>query len=126
MKRFSIIILLLIFPFVLTAHEIRPAYFSITQTTDTTYQVVWKVPALGSAIPKIYPILPDNWQIIDEKSNLLPGNLRRTYNIQIKEQIGGSILYFEGQEKTLIDVLVSLKLSDGTHYSSMVKPEFLY
>jgi len=84
--------------------------------------VVWKLPALGNAIPKIYPILPDNWRIIEEKSNLLPGNLRRTYIIQIDEPIGGSILYFDGQEKTLIEILVSIKMGDGGQYSSMIKP----
>jgi hydrogenase/urease accessory protein HupE len=121
-KNISAIILLLVFPFLLKAHEVRPAYFSITQTTDTTYQVVWKLPAMGNAIPKIYPVLPKNWRIIDEQSNLLPGNLRRTYTIQIDKPIGGSILYFDGQEKTLIDILVSIKMSDGAQYSSMIKP----
>ena len=122
MKVFSTVILILCFPFILSAHEVRPAYFSITQTTDTTYQVVWKLPAQGNAIPKIYPTLPDDWQILGEKSNLLPGNLRRIYTIQVNDAIGGATLYFEGLEKTLIDVLISIKMSDGEQYSSMIKP----
>lgn len=122
MKSFSVLILFLIVSLSLSAHEVRPAYFSITQTTDSTYSVVWKLPALGDAIPKIYPTLPDDWEILEENSNLLPGNLRRTYSIQVSGTIEGATLYFEGLEKTLIDVLVSIKMSDGVQYSSMIKP----
>jgi len=122
LKVFKVIFFLFIIPITLAAHEVRPAYFSITQTTDSTYHVVWKLPALGDAIPKIYPTLPNSWQVISDNSNLLPGNLRRTYSILIKEDISGANLYFEGLEKTLIDVLVSIKLIDGVQYSSMIKP----
>ena len=122
MKVSNFIILLLIIPITLAAHEVRPAYFSITQVTDSTFHVVWKLPALGDAIPKIYPTLPNNWQVVKENSNLLPGNLRRTYTILIKEDISGATLYFEGLEKTLIDVLISIKMIDGVQYSSMIKP----
>lgn len=122
MKSISVLILFLIISLSLSAHEVRPAYFSITQTTDSTYQVVWKLPAMGDAIPKIYPVLPDNWQIIEEQSNLLPGNLRRTYTVKVSKGIEGDKLYFEGLEKTLIDVLVFIKKSDGAQYSTMIKP----
>lgn len=122
MKIFNILILFIFVPFTLLAHEVRPAYFSITQTTDSTYQVVWKLPAMGNAIPKIYPTLPADWKILNEKSNLLPGNLRRTYTILTANSIEGTTLYFEGQERTLIDILIFVKLMDGTQYSAMVKP----
>ena len=126
MKGFSLLFLFLFGSFSLFAHEVRPAYFSVSQLNDSTYQVVWKVPAMGTAIPKIFPVLPDNWYILEEKSNLLPGNLRRTYTIEIGGGIEGSRLYFEGIEKTLIDVLVSIKKSDGIQYSAMVKPSNPY
>ncbi len=29
------------------AHEVRPAYLELRQTTPDTYDVLWKVPALG-------------------------------------------------------------------------------
>ena len=41
-----------------TAHEIRPAYLEINQTSDSTYNVFWKVPAVNNQIPKITPQLP--------------------------------------------------------------------
>ena len=45
-------------PFLTFAHEIRPAYLEIKQTTETTYDVRWKIPLLGNKAPKIDPILP--------------------------------------------------------------------
>lgn len=122
MKSFSILFFFLIVSVTSFAHEVRPAYFSVTQMNDSTFQVVWKIPAMGSSIPKIYPVLPDNWEILDVQSNLLPGNLRRTYTIKISDGIEGSKLFFDGLNKTLIDVLVSIKKSDGIQYSAMVKP----
>jgi hydrogenase/urease accessory protein HupE len=121
-KNISLIFFLLLLPVLTSAHEVRPAYFSITQITDSTYEVVWKLPAMGEAIPKIFPTLPDNWKVVDEKANLLPGNLRRTYTIQIDGLPGGNRLYFDGLEKTLIDVLVTVKMLDGSEYSSMIQP----
>ncbi len=122
MKHFSVLFLFLICALSLSAHEVRPAYFSVTQKNDSTYQVVWKIPAMGTAIPKIYPVLPDHWTIIEEQANLLPGNLRRTYTILMQKDIEGDLLVFDGLEKTLIDVLVSIKKSDGIQYTAMIKP----
>jgi hydrogenase/urease accessory protein HupE len=122
MKNISLLIIALLVSFMASAHEVRPAYFSVTQQSDSTYQVVWKIPAMGNAIPKIHPVLPETWTILDEQANLLPGNLRRTYTIRVDKAIEGDQLHFEGQEKTLIDILVSIKKIDGIQYSSMIKP----
>lgn len=104
------------------AHEVRPAYFSITQTNDSIYHATWKVPAMGDAIPKIHPIVPEDWEQLDELSNLMAGNLRRSFTFKIKGPLTGGTLRFDGQEKTLIDVLVSIKLLNGNQYSVILKP----
>lgn len=122
MKGISTFFILFFTSLSLYAHEVRPAYFSITQESEATYQMVWKVPAMGTGIPKIYPVLPNNWEIIDEQSNLLPGNLRRTYLVKIKNGLEGNVLQFDGLNKTLIEVLVSIKKSDGVQFSSRIKP----
>ena len=83
MRIYRLFILFLILPVTLLAHEVRPAYFSVSQLTDSTYQVVWKIPAMGEFVPKVYPKLPSSWKVVDEKVNLLPGNLRRTFILKI-------------------------------------------
>lgn len=122
----NILLLFLFIGLSVTAHEVRPAYFSITQTNDSIYHATWKVPAMGDAIPKIYPIVPKNWKQLDELSNLMSGNLRRSFTFKIKGPLKGGILRFDGQEKTLIDVLVSIKLLNGNQYSVILKPSKPY
>lgn len=122
MRSISIFFVLFFASLSIYGHEVRPAYFSVTQQSEDTYKIVWKVPAMGTGIPKIYPVLPNNWEIIDEQSNLLPGNLRRTYLVKIKNGLEGNTLRFDGLNKTLIEVLVSIKKSDGVQYSSRIKP----
>jgi len=122
MRGIRLSLFLCFFPLALFANDLRPAYFSLKQTTDSTYQLVWKLPALGTATPKIYPTLPENWLVIDEKSNLLSDNLRRTYTLLIKGEVANSKIYFEGLEKSLIEVILSIRLLNGLKYSTIVKP----
>ena len=121
-KGISAVFFFLFFSLSGSAHEVRPAYFSLTQTSDSIFQIIWKLPAMGDAIPMIYPTLPNQWKIKEEKSFLLPGNLRRTYSVLIPNKPGGYPIFFDGLDKTLIDVLVSVKMLNGVQYSSMVKP----
>ena len=122
MKSISLLVLFLIVGLSAKAHEVRPAYFSVTQQSDSTYQIVWKIPALGTAIPKIYPILPKGWEVLEEQSNLLPDNLRRTYLVKVSNGIEGKTLRFDGLNKTLMEVLISIRKSDGIQYSTRIKP----
>ena len=58
----SIIALLaLLFAGVASAHDARPNYVQITETTAASYSIAWKVPASvpGGALP--YPTLPADW-----------------------------------------------------------------
>ncbi len=122
MKSISLLVLFLIVGLSAKAHEVRPAYFSVTQQSDSTYQIVWKIPANGTSIPKIYPFLPKGWEILEEQSNLLPDNLRRTYLVKVSNGIEGKTLRFDGLNKTLMEVLVSIRKSDGIQYSTRIKP----
>jgi hydrogenase/urease accessory protein HupE len=121
-RSIKIIFLFWLLPIALNANDLRPAYFSLVQTTDSTYQLVWKLPALGTATPKIYPTLPTNWVVLNEQSNLLSDNLRRTYTLSIKGEIANSNIYFEGLENSLVEVILSIKLLNGIKYSTILKP----
>ena len=60
--------ILLLFMFVLIgfkswSHEIRPAYLQIIQVTESSYNVYWKIPRMGDAIPKIQPIFHPSFSI---------------------------------------------------------------
>jgi hydrogenase/urease accessory protein HupE len=121
-KTFSAILLFCFLAFRVAGHEVRPACFSITQVTDSVYSVVWKVPAQGPAIPKIILEIPSGWQVTGEKSTLAPGSLTRSFSFRARQAIGGASIRFDGLEKTLIDVLVTVRMKDDVQYSAIVKP----
>ena len=56
--RFSLLLLLVVAS-VSSAHDARPNYVQVTETTPNTFSVMWKVPASvpGAALP--YPTLPE-------------------------------------------------------------------
>jgi hypothetical protein len=56
--RFSLLLLLVVAS-VSSAHDARPNYVQVTETTPNTYSVMWKVPASlpGAVLP--YPIFPE-------------------------------------------------------------------
>ncbi len=122
LKTYKLTFLAVLFSVASFAHEVRPAFFSIIQVSDSTYKLVWKLPAQGDATPKIYPTLPQNWSIDDQQTMILPGSLKRIYSITVDKGIEGASILFDGQEKTLIDILVSVKLLNGVEYTQMVKP----
>ena len=53
--RRALLILVLLATFVprAFAHELRPAYLQVRQTGPETYDVLWKVPALGGLAARI-------------------------------------------------------------------------
>ena len=49
-KGIILFIVLLLITFRGWSHEVRPAYLQIVQTSETTYEVFWKVPSMGDAV----------------------------------------------------------------------------
>ncbi|MFY0626367.1 MAG: HupE/UreJ family protein [Reichenbachiella sp.] len=104
------------------AHEVRPAYLGINQINDSTYQVVWKIPALGEKIPKINPIFSSNCAIRKESGELLPGAVIEKWSLVTKENLQGNRISIDGLSRTIIDVLINIDFQNGEHYSRIVKP----
>jgi hydrogenase/urease accessory protein HupE len=119
---FTILFSLLLICQRVSAHEVRPAYFQLTQITDSTYNLLWKVPARGESITKLYPVLPKSWEATQLESTLLADNLLRIYEIKSNGIINGKSIYFEGLEKTIQDVLVKIELKNGESYTEIIKP----
>lgn len=106
------------------SHEIRPAYLQIIQTTENSYDVYWKVPSMGDAVPKIYPVFPGFFDIeILEAPNQVPGSVIYSYKITSKEALQGSVLTIGGLNKTLIDVLVNVTYLNGQKVTLMLQPD---
>jgi len=112
----------------LHAHEIRPAYLQLKQATAQSYDMIWKVPMLNGAIPKINPSFNDHITIVLVDEELTPDALISRYQatIMTKGKINGETIQFPLLENTLIDVLVYVETLDGATYSQMARPDQSY
>ncbi|MBV1887743.1 MAG: HupE/UreJ family protein [Urechidicola sp.] len=106
------------------SHEIRPAYLQIIQTSETTYEVFWKVPSMGDAVPKIHPVFPPFFTVEElKRPNQIPGSVVYSYKITSKETLQGKILTIKGLNKTLIDALVTVTFLNGEKVTLMLQPD---
>jgi len=106
-----------------SAHEVRPGFLQIEQTSDTTFHALWKIPAMGNAVPKIYLQLPENWQMSKEQAKLIPNALRQEWEYIVDEPIIGGEIRFDGLQNTIMDVLVTIQMLDGVQFSGLIKPD---
>ena len=106
------------------AHEVRPAYLQIIQTSETTYEVFWKVPSMGDAVPKIHPVFPPSFTVEElNRPNQIPGSVIYSYKISSQESLQGKILTIDGLNKTLIDALVTVTYLNGEKVTLMLQPD---
>ena len=123
-KLFLFFFFLLSYHIKVTGHEIRPAYLQIIQLNDSTYNVYWKVPSMGDAVPKIQPIFPSVFKVELSKSpNQIPGSVIFSYRITSKEPLQGKTISISGLNKTLIDVLVSVEYLSGIKATFMLQAD---
>ncbi|MDC9723362.1 MAG: HupE/UreJ family protein [Urechidicola sp.] len=106
------------------SHEIRPAYLQIIQTSETTYEIFWKVPSMGDAVPKIYPVFPPFFTVEElKRPNQIPGSVIYSYKIFSEESLQGKMLRIDGLNKTLIDALVTVTYLNGEKVTLMLQPD---
>ncbi len=123
-KKIFVLFFLLFVTFKGWSHEIRPAYLQIIQTSETTYEVFWKVPSMGDAVPKIYPVFSPFFMVEElNRPNQIPGSVIYSYKISSIETLQGKILTIEGLNKTLIDVLVTVTYLNGQKVTLMLQPD---
>ena len=107
------------------AHEIRPALLQIEEREPGLFDVVWKVPVRGNLIPDIEPVFPAFMkQMGPTAPQALPGTRveRSSYNTN-GQPIIGETLMIDRLSTMQIDVLVRLKLADGSTHSAILRPD---
>ena len=105
-------------------HEIRPAFLQIIQVSDSSFEVFWKVPSLGDAVPKIQPVFPPSFSISNLKApNQIPGSVIYYYQISSDQSLKGKRLTIKGLDKTLIDVLVTVSYLNGEKVTMMLQAD---
>ncbi len=129
MRTLSSIIALLLFCVGLLnqafAHESQPGLLKLTQQDTSRYEVIWRAPIYyGKAHPASLQ-LPANWKTIGSPTiRQLADSALHQHVVEIDTpSIHGSVIRFPGLEATITDVLVRVEFVDGTHFSTILKPD---
>lgn len=98
------------------AHEVRPAYLQLRQTTIDGYEVFWKVPALGDIMRlSLYVQLPAACSNISQPRGFFSaGAYTEQWIVKCPGGLAGSTIRIAGLTATLTDVLVRIERLDGS------------
>jgi hydrogenase/urease accessory protein HupE len=107
-----------------TAHELRPAYLDIRETTVGDFAIVWKTPALGEMRLGLYVRLPDTCSQIGEMVNSFEaGAFFERWTARCPGGLRGRSLTIDGLRTSLTDALVRLAYVDGSTQVARLTPE---
>jgi hydrogenase/urease accessory protein HupE len=107
-----------------SAHETRPAYLEIQETTPGHFSVLWRTPLMaGMRLPVVLK-LPDNVRDLREPSvqELSDSLVERRWVDAGPDGLSGRRIEFSGLQMTITDVLVRLEMLDGRKWTTIVHP----
>lgn len=123
-KLLLILLLGVLSPALMHAHESRPAYLEITETEPYVYDITWRRPARGDMVLAMQPLFPPHCQVTGGVANYFaPGAHIARWTLTCQDRgLIGSTLSIDGLAQTITDVLVRLQFADGTTQSQILKP----
>ena len=105
------------------AHEVRPGFLEIKEREPGLFDVKWKVPTRGNRALAITPVLPDNLKKVGLSSSYkIPGAWVEQSIYEGNGTILGKKISIDGINAVQTDVLLQIKLIDGTNFSAILKP----
>jgi hydrogenase/urease accessory protein HupE len=106
------------------AHESRPAYLEVTETTAGRYDVLWRTPLLaGQRLPVALVLPEDVRNVIEPAERVLSDSIVERRVIDAGPYgLAGKRIDFPGLQVTITDVLVRVAQRDGTRWTALVKP----
>jgi hydrogenase/urease accessory protein HupE len=99
------------------AHELRPAYLQLRQTTSETYDVLWKVPARGdNERLSLYVQLPEACTNLTEPTGMFAGSAYvERWSIRSPNGLTGKSIHILGLSTTVTNVLVRVEQLGGVN-----------
>jgi len=118
------IIVGILVPTLLWAHEIRPGYLEIKENADHSLQITWKQPMTGEYSIPLHPVISTGWMMdslaaISQTESYL---IKRWQIPAIHEPLDKQIIRIDGLEKTMTDVLVQVIFLNDVSFTYLVKP----
>jgi hydrogenase/urease accessory protein HupE len=106
------------------AHEARPAYLEIKETSPNQFSVLWRTPVLaGMRLPVVLKLPDDARNRIDSSVQELADSFVEGRWIDAGANgLAGKRIEFPGLQATITDVLVRMKTLDGQESTTLVHP----
>ena len=106
------------------AHEIRPAYLQIKETTPGRYDVLWRTPVLsGMRLPVVLKLPDDVRSLTAPTVQELSDSLVERRTIEAGPGgLAGRRVEFPGLQGTITDVLARVEMADGRNSTTLVTP----
>lgn len=107
-----------------SAHETRPAYLEIKETSPGQFSVLWRTPVLsGMRLPVVLKF-PDGVRNLTEpvEQELADSLVERRVIKAEGGALAGKPIEFVGLQTTITDVLVRVQTLDGIYSTTLVKP----
>jgi hydrogenase/urease accessory protein HupE len=108
----------------LSAHEVRPAYLELRQTSTDTYEVLWKVPARGEDLRlSLYvEFPPGSATVVPRHGSVANDAFTERWTVSREGGFAGGVIHIAGLAKTLTDVLVRVQRLDGSTQVTRLTP----
>lgn len=103
------------------AHEVRPAFLSVTETEPAKFSVLWKQPVIDGRRLKITPIFPPDCISSEPRLTRTANNVAERWTVSCSLTDGQISL--EGLERSLTDVFAEIRYLSIPPISALIKPE---
>ena len=98
------------------ADDFRPAYLQVTQKGRTSFDVLWKAPAMSEdALLKVQPQFPPGtFNSSRQRNSYADGIAVQRWSVEVPGGLEGKTISFPGLSASRIDVLARLERADGS------------
>jgi len=105
------------------AHEVRPAYLELRARTDTTFDMMFKLPALGGRPLKVSLVMPQDCKVEQTGEQDTPGAEVIVGQVVCSATPYGRLARLEGLQNTLTDALVQVVQPSGEVATLRLTPQ---
>lgn len=123
MTRRALLLCLLLFSGMATAHPLAPALLELQQTADGRYDVLWRISALQRSRTPPQPVLPTHCQAQGQPEISTGDNLAVTSRWQVAcetRDLTGQGLAISGLAASGINVILRLEQLDGSRHQALL------
>ncbi len=121
--RLALLAVLLLVGRASSAHEVRPAFLDLSETTQNLFLMTWKVPALGKFRLGITPRLPPTCHVVGELTSMQAGGAFIEHGrVGCDRELAGQTIAIDRLNATMTDVLVRIQTVDGAVRTARLTP----